>query len=76
MSFNNNIRAVGADNRRQKAQITSSLQKLTNSKINLQEVKGGYLVKTVEGKANANKNLTVGSKLINDLIKSDKRVTI
>jgi Effector protein len=65
-----------ADNRRQKAQVTSSIQKLTNSKVSLQEVRGGYLVKTVEGRVNGNKNLAEGTKLINDLISSDKRVTV
>jgi RHS repeat-associated protein len=65
-----------ADNRRQKAQVTSSLQKLTNSKIQLVETRGGYLVKTMDGKANEGKNLTVGTKLVGDLISSDKRVTV
>ena len=65
-----------SDNRRQKAQLTSSLQKLTNSKIQLVQTRGGYLVKTVEGKANEGKKLVEGTKLINDLITSDKRVTL
>ncbi|WP_073584669.1 RHS repeat-associated core domain-containing protein [Flavobacterium cucumis] len=65
-----------SENRKQKAQLTSSLQKLTNSKIKLVETKGGYLVKTIDGKANEGKNLAEGTKLVGDLIKSDKRITL
>jgi len=65
-----------SENRKQKAQLTSSLQKLTNSKIKLVETKGGYLVKTIDGKANEGKNLVEGTKLIGDLIKSDNRITL
>ena len=65
-----------SSNRKHKAQITASMQKLTNSRIKLVETKGGYIVKTVEGKANESKKLTEGTKLVSDLIKSKKRVTV
>jgi hypothetical protein len=65
-------------NRQNKAQILSDLQKLTNNKLSLVENSrgNGYEVRIIEGKVNDSKKLSEGTKLISDLIESKSKIEI
>ncbi len=64
-------------NVRNKVEIYQNLQKLTNDKIKLVETRKGYRVLIVKGETtNSDKNLIEGTKLVSELIKSKKKISI
>ena len=63
-----------AGNRQQRIKILTYLQKLTNDKLGVRQDGTVIIMKT--GVRNTNKKLTTGTRLISNIVKSDKQMTI
>ncbi|MGS4345197.1 RHS repeat-associated core domain-containing protein [Myroides odoratus] len=67
----------GPENSKQRAAILNNMQKLTNEKLGLVKINGGYEVRRVGKETmNSDKTLTNGTELVSGLMDSDKTISV